>query len=699
MDNRRSKSGAMSRQGFLSRVKQQHLRRKERPFCFILGAGASKSSNMPTGYEMALEWLKELHQEDPQGGSDMEDWARKNAPSWGLDDFELAKVASYYPQLYKARFDGSPESGYACLEEKLTGKEPSIGYSHLANILANTHHRIVVTTNFDNLVADALYAHSKAIPLVVGHDALASYVKAELRRPLIAKVHGDIGLAMRNSPAELASLPTSWHESLREVIRKCTPIVIGYDGNDGSLMGLLEGMKPKEWDGLFWCFHDPQDNHVANLAKVPRKVRDLVSKAKGHMVPIQGFDEIMFLLQDAILGDDSTHILQQLQERHERRMDNYRQQLDAIREKTAKPSPAEATGRPVDAAKPDPALAKVLAQIKAPSSGEKSWIQWALEIRAETDPDRKEQIIRQSLEAFPQSPDLLGEYAMFLLKVRKNEDGADHYFRQAMQANPTHATNLGNYAGFLERFRRDMETAEKMYLKAIEVEPSNPNNLGNYAWFLHNEKRDMDRANEYYFRSVQADPASARNLCSYAWFLQTAKQNYPEAEKIYRKAIEADPKYPNGFTSYATFLHLISNNLDAAERYYRKAIDVDPNNPNSHGNMAHFYFAQGRRDEAFEYLNRAEAMSPTYEPLLLELAFYRLAHDRAAWPGRLGKVRDLLQRGARSLGWPLALHVDIAERNGHPNPALLRAIAGVITKDEPLAGLVSFPEWPAAPAT
>jgi len=56
----------------------------------------------------------------------------------------------------------------------------------------------------------------------------------------------------------------------------------------------------------------------------------------------------------------------------------------------------------------------------------------------------------------------------------------------------------------------------------------------------------------------------------------------------------------------------------------------------------------------------------------------------------------LLQKGARSPDWPLDRHVDVAEAAGHPSPHLLRAIAGVIARDEPIEGLSRFPEWAAA---
>ncbi|MFY0535026.1 hypothetical protein [Nannocystis pusilla] len=40
-----------------------------------------------------------------------------------------------------------------------------------------------------------------------------------------------------NQAAEIAALQTAWIEPLTRVFRAYTPIVIGYGGNDGSLMG------------------------------------------------------------------------------------------------------------------------------------------------------------------------------------------------------------------------------------------------------------------------------------------------------------------------------------------------------------------------------------------------------------------------------------------------------------------------------
>ena len=61
--------------GFLNEFLSRHTQRPDRPFCFILGAGASRASGIPTGGEMAQAWLRELHALENLDGLSLADWA------------------------------------------------------------------------------------------------------------------------------------------------------------------------------------------------------------------------------------------------------------------------------------------------------------------------------------------------------------------------------------------------------------------------------------------------------------------------------------------------------------------------------------------------------------------------------------------------------------------------------------------------
>ena len=77
------------------------------------------------------------------------------------------------------------------------------------------------------------------------HESLTGYIRPDrLRRPLIAKIHRDLLLAPLSDPEEIAKLPGEWAAALIKIFDRFTPIVIGYGGNDGSLMGFLKELSP-----------------------------------------------------------------------------------------------------------------------------------------------------------------------------------------------------------------------------------------------------------------------------------------------------------------------------------------------------------------------------------------------------------------------------------------------------------------------
>lgn len=194
-----------SEKGLLAEIRKLH--QQGRSLAFILGAGASASSGIPTGGKLAYRWLQEWHQREClEPNTDLQSWAREQLKNPAFITHQNARpdyqdAASHYATIFERRFAGDYASGYAALEDAMEDATPSVGYSILAKILdRSTLHRVVVTTNFDNLVADALAIHALRSPLIVGHEALAGFARPQLRRPLVAKIHRDLHLAPKNDP-------------------------------------------------------------------------------------------------------------------------------------------------------------------------------------------------------------------------------------------------------------------------------------------------------------------------------------------------------------------------------------------------------------------------------------------------------------------------------------------------------------------
>lgn len=560
--------------GFLTEFLNQHSQRTDRPFCFILGAGVSRVSGIPTGGEIARIWLQEIYEAENFDGLTLEAWATPER--LGIPEFAINHLARFYPQLYRRRYGDHDQAGYAFLESQMEGREPSYGYSVLAYLLSETPHRVVVTTNFDNLVADALSIHSSRFPLVVGHDALAQYAAVELRRPLVAKIHGALGFAPKSRPDDIAALPEGWRTALRRILERYTPIVIGYEGNDGSLMGFLQDLPEDIPDRVLWCVYAPDAKPKDCVTRVSPEVHDYVRGRRGRFIPIRGFDELMAKLLSK-LGEKGSipDLYERLKERARQRERSYDAQQRRLFEASVPSRQADegstSSPTPRDA---DRALSIAVSDI-AESRKDKPW--WVLykEASDAPDADTKEAIFLQALEAHPDNESLLRGYALFLEGIRKNIDKAEEYYQRAVAVEPQDPTSLAFYAIFLERARKNMEKAEEYYRRALEADPSDEFILTRYARFLEEFRGDMRAAEDHYQRAIKAAPTDVYALRRYGEFLETVRKDMNGAEQNYQRAVEADPRSVYALRHYAKFLRTVRGNTEKADELEQRADSIE----------------------------------------------------------------------------------------------------------------------------
>ena len=470
--------------GVLDELANINRSMSDRQFAFILGAGASFTSNIPTGKALAERWLRDLHLRECIDSSSLEDWVAK--PALGIDGLTFSTAAEHYPHIFERRFRGDREAGYAELESAMEGKTPSLGYSLLAEIIQHTRHKVVVTTNFDNLVADALAMHAHQSPLVVAHESLAGFVRPQLRRPLVAKIHRDLFLNPKNDQAGVSTMEEGWTIALRKLFQYFTPIVVGYGGNDGSLMGLLDSLNEGDIAGrMVWCYREG--------SPPPAPAKRVLHKHQGIQVKIPGFDEFMLRLAAKLVDKfDVAAVAERTARLGQERAERYRQQAEDL-QKSLEQGTADQRKTGL-----------VLSQ--SVQSG-KSWWSWQLQASAEPDVIKREEIYRQGLRQFPDSAGLTGSYALFLKNQRKDYDAAEAMFKKALELDPSHATHTGNYALFLKNQRKDYDAAEAMYKKALELDPSDTNNTGNYASFLATQRKDYDAAEAMFKKALELDPS------------------------------------------------------------------------------------------------------------------------------------------------------------------------------------------------
>ncbi len=252
-------------------------------FCFVLGAGASRMSGIKTGQELVDIWEKEMLERNEQA---FLSWKEKN----GITESDKY---SYYSQYYEERYKKRPMDGLNFLEKMMEHVNPNVGYVVLAHLLAKTEHNVVITTNFDHLLEDALNYYEKALPLVVGHESLAHYITKQITRPTIIKIHRDLLFDPKNTVKDVGVLHEAWEKALDMIFSEFHPIFIGYAGNDRSLMDYLiknrEKFNSGEWKFPYWTLYESD--------VVPEgPVKEFLEGVDGYYINCNGFDELMCLM-------------------------------------------------------------------------------------------------------------------------------------------------------------------------------------------------------------------------------------------------------------------------------------------------------------------------------------------------------------------------------------------------------------------
>lgn len=554
----------------------KRLKSDDSRFCFLIGAGASKSSGIKTGWELAQKWYNELKED-----LDKEDFDRWKK-SITLDE---KKMGEYYPHIYKKRYKICPEIGYEEFKRMMEPIEPGLGYVILSQILAEEKHNFVITTNFDYLIEDAVRMYTATKPFSAGHETLAEFISTQTERPTIIKVHRDLFLHPFNGDKETQNLKEEWKKALTPILKNFNLLVLGYGGNDGSLMDYLkeigsEGRKP-----IYWC--------IRNESDLNNKINNLLTE-KDFIVTIDGFDELMYALNNVLdyktfdnLEDSENHQFVQAAKKRISSLNDKRgellENLKSNKEEISKDTKEIFTGS----------------------------YSYNLDAYVEKDVIKKEAIYKEGLEKYPNDANLVGSYATFLYEIDKDNDKAEDNFKKAIELKPNDAIILGNYAIFLNKIRKENNKAEEYFVKSFESDPKYVNNIGNYANFLSATRGNYDKAEEYYIMANELDLKNATNLSNYASFLSNIRGDYDNAEEYYKKSILLKPNNPDTLGNYAIFLFNYRKDKDKAEEYYNKAITLNPSDSDLFGNYANFLFSiRLDYDKAKEYYKKSIKLNP-----------------------------------------------------------------------------------------
>jgi Tfp pilus assembly protein PilF len=591
----------------LREIDAQHFSRELRgrtesgsQFVFLLGAGASRSSGIPTGGELVREWLIRFWseakgatpREAEENFSEVADWARDVY----MPALVETNLGASYGQAIESFF---PTEALRANEihRLCTRAEPGFAYAFLAKLIESGIPEgssgpgafpAVLTTNFDDLVSVAMTWWSERRPRVVTDAALGHHIDLHGPDPLIVHLHGAYQLKPLNTSSETSGFRPPMVSRLQSILAGKGLIFVGYGGHDLSVCKLLTDLPPTHCShGVYWV--------ASEMPEPEAELGEWLMRENATFVDCPDFDALAY----------SLHQSYEINAPNARRFERVLGGVNSLLQKYA------------DSRKGGAGV--LAAGDQEPSDGvgdAKS--DWAsvfdalLAISAANDRDEKERIFQEALAlpAYANDARLLTSYAIFKTVEEGDFEEARRLFSRAVELEPDNPSSLANYANFLINRKGDYELAESLASDALELDPDYPTAIIVLARLQSEVHGDARKARQLFDRAIELEPRNGIVAASFADFC-SSQGDFDEAEKFYEIALSLEPEEVPVLVNYAGFLTAIRNDLVRAKPLLEKALAKSPDNPVVLANYAtYFWQADGEGEEAEAMFEKAIEARP-----------------------------------------------------------------------------------------
>lgn len=263
-------------------------------FALLLGSGISRSAEVPTGWDVAVDLLRRLavlEGEDP--GADPVAWYVERSgqhPDYSRILDELAPSPADRRNVLQPYFEPSAD------EREQGIKAPNAAHRAIGELVAAGHVRVIVTTNFDRLLERALVDAGVQPSVISSPPAAAGAIPLAHSRCTVLKVHGDyLSPDLKNTVEELGSYDPAIDALLDQIFDQYGLIVCGWSADwDTALCNAILRAPGRRY-ATFWCRMSPPSNAA----------RQLVTHRSAIEVPISGADDFFTSLSSkvAALGE------------------------------------------------------------------------------------------------------------------------------------------------------------------------------------------------------------------------------------------------------------------------------------------------------------------------------------------------------------------------------------------------------------
>jgi hypothetical protein len=258
-------------------------------FALLLGSGLSRAAQIPTGWEITIDLIRRVAL--AQGADEPEDWAKwyrtkfGGEPNYSTLLEELALSPEERRSILHSYIEPSAE------DRQEHRKVPTKAHLAIADLVEAGYIRVIVTTNFDRLMENALRERGVEPTIVASADALSGAEPLTHSTCYILKLHGDYkDSRILNTDAELSAYPPDYDRLLDRIFDEHGLILAGWSGEWDHALRAAFLRAPNRRYSVYW----------ATRGKLGAGARELLAHRGGRVVPIADADSFFSDLQQRV---------------------------------------------------------------------------------------------------------------------------------------------------------------------------------------------------------------------------------------------------------------------------------------------------------------------------------------------------------------------------------------------------------------
>jgi hypothetical protein len=257
-------------------------------YALLLGSGISRSSGIKTGWEVICELIRRIAKLKDEVSNN---WIDEDAFQWGKENLMLGEDPAYgellkalYPKPAERRAVLEPFFEPTDDEKQHDLKTPTKAHRAIAWLVNQGYVRVIITTNFDRLLEQAIREEGIEPSVADGAKSLTGLVPYTHAGCTILKVNGDYKSEdTANTEEELSSYPEEQKAYLRRIFEDFGLIICGWSGEwDVDLRETLKNNPPTRYSN-YWLTYKSD--------KLKDKAKEVFDALGAEKIETEGADD------------------------------------------------------------------------------------------------------------------------------------------------------------------------------------------------------------------------------------------------------------------------------------------------------------------------------------------------------------------------------------------------------------------------